>query len=77
MLSKSEASDPSKDCDISHVESVLLKSFRFLMAHNGGGKMDVNIKLIKHGRKEVTVTCGKVYRFVINPEEITVENNCN
>ena len=77
MASGPDTSDPSKECNFSNAENVLLKSFRYLMAHNGGGKMEVNIKLIKHGRKEVTITCGKVYRFVINPEEITIENSCN
>lgn len=77
MLSEKESSPLSNECNISHAETVMLKSFRFLMAHNGGGKMEVNIKLLKHGRKEVSITCGKVYRFVIEPEETTIEKSCN
>lgn len=52
-----------------HVEEVLLKTFRFLVAHDGAGKMEVNIKLLKRGQKEVLIQCGRTYRFVINNEK--------
>lgn len=52
-----------------HVEEMLLKTFRFLVAHDGAGKMEVNIKLLKRGQKEVLIQCGRTYRFVINNEK--------
>lgn len=51
------------------IKSAILKTFDFLMQHNGAGKMEVSIKLLKRGQKEVLIQCGRTYRFVVNAEE--------
>lgn len=56
------------DCNVSHVEKVMLKTFQYLMAHNGAGKMEVSVKLLKRGQKEVLIHCGRTYRFVVNAD---------
>lgn len=68
MSDQLEEIKPQECCTHSHVEELLLKTFRFLMAHNGAGKMEVNVKLLKRGQKEVLIQCGRAYRFVVDNE---------
>lgn len=62
-------SEQESNCNISHVEKAMLKAFNFLMMHNGAGKMEVSVKLLKRGQKEILIQCGRTYRFVVNAEE--------
>lgn len=68
MSDQEEEIKPDQDCSHAHVEQLLLKTFRFLMAHNGSGKMEVNVKLLKRGQKEVVIQCGRAYRFVVDSD---------
>ena len=51
------------------VKSAIIKAFDFLMQHDGAGKMEVSIKLLKRGQKEVLIQCGRTYRYVLDAEE--------
>lgn len=44
-----------------------------LFGHDGYGRIDVELKILRRGQKEVIVRCGKEYRFVIDfPERRTI-----
>lgn len=68
MIESVEDAVQKGDCNVSHVENVILKTFRYLMLHDGAGRMEVSVKLLKRGQKEVLVHCGRTYRFVLDSE---------
>jgi len=37
-----------------------------LFNHDGYGRMEVELKILRRGQKEVILRCGKEYRFVID-----------
>lgn len=37
-----------------------------LFRHDGYGRIEVEMKILRRGQKEVIVRCGKEYRFVID-----------
>ena len=37
-----------------------------LVEHDGFGDMQVEVRILKRGQKEVIVHCGKQYRFVVD-----------
>lgn len=37
-----------------------------LFSHDGYGRIEVELKILRRGQKEVIVRCGKEYRFVID-----------
>ncbi len=47
----------------------LLKSFDYLFDFNGAGRMEVSMKILKRGQKEVLIQCGRSYRYVLDIEE--------
>jgi hypothetical protein len=48
-------------------ENKLIALFRELIAHPGFGELRADIKILRKGQKEVVVSCGKQYRFVLKP----------
>lgn len=58
----------SPDMGYNHIESVILRTFRFLLTHDGAGEMKINVKILKRGQKEILLQCGRVYRFVVDAE---------
>lgn len=40
--------------------------FDDLLAHDGYGQLEVFVRLLNRGQKEVIVRCGKEYRFVLD-----------
>ncbi len=55
--------------EIETVREMVLKSFDFLLAHEGSGKMEVAMKILKRGQKEILIQCGRSYRFVVDMPE--------
>jgi|GEM_PF-6687185 len=44
--------------------------FEELLRHRGFGKIEIDVKWLKRGQKEVILSCGKQYRFIVPVEEI-------
>jgi hypothetical protein len=45
--------------------------YRELLLHDGFGELRVDIKLLKRGQKEVIISAGKQYRYVVDvPAEL-------
>lgn len=40
--------------------------FQGLLAHDGFGDLQVEVRLLKRGQKEVIVRCGRQYRYVVD-----------
>ena len=45
----------------------LCELFDALIEHPGFGQLDVSMKLLKHGKKEVIISSGRQFRFVLQP----------
>jgi hypothetical protein len=55
--------------DVERVRAKLLEVFDALLHHPGFGEMHVSMKILKQGKKEVILSCGKEYRFVLKPSD--------
>ena len=42
--------------------------YHVLLDHDGFGELRMDIRILKRGQKEVIVSCGKQYRFVVDAE---------
>lgn len=54
---------------MSHSDPVIAQIVRLyleLFEHDGYGELKLDIRLLKRGQKEIVISCGKQYRFVIN-----------
>jgi hypothetical protein len=40
--------------------------YRELIAHDGFGELRVDVRILKRKQKEVIITCGKQYRYVVD-----------
>lgn len=73
--------NPQPEKDVSNVTSLkpselatehdavlekLFTVYRDLFAHDGFGSFNVEMRFLKKGQKEVLISCGKEYRFVLN-----------
>ncbi|ABI81868.1 type IV pilus biogenesis protein PihC [Syntrophotalea carbinolica DSM 2380] len=47
------------------IKNRLSNIFDELLRHNGYGQMQVDMRLLRRGQKEIILRCGKEYRFVI------------
>jgi IS30 family transposase len=50
------------------VENVKLKLeelFDEIMSHDGFGQLQVDVKILKRGQKEIILKCGREYRYVV------------
>lgn len=54
---------------VHRVREKLLAMLDDLIQHQGFGEARIDVKILKRGRREVVLTCGKQYRFVLSPEE--------
>ena len=54
--------------ELSKARAKLLNSFDYLLAHNGSGHMEINTKILKRGQKEITIQCGRTYRFTVDAD---------
>jgi len=54
-------------------EAKLMELFRGMVAHNGVSKLQIEVKLLKKGRKNVVLSSGKDYHFVLKPVQKTAQ----
>ena len=40
--------------------------FDEILLHNGYGRIEVDMKILRKGQKEVILRCGKEFRFVVD-----------
>ncbi len=52
--------------EVSEVRSTLTTVLDDLLLHDGFGHIEIDMKILKRGQKEVLISCGKEYRFVVN-----------
>jgi len=45
---------------------LLMKTFDYLLEHDGSSHLEVSMKILKRGQKEILIQCGRVYRFVVD-----------
>lgn len=50
------------DSVISRMETL----FREIFAHDGYGSLEVSMRFLKRGQKEILLRCGKEYRYVVD-----------
>ena len=55
------------------VESKLVLLFRELIDHPGFGELRVEVKILKKGSKEVVLSSGKQYRFILKRKSFKEE----
>ncbi|MFH0887956.1 MAG: hypothetical protein V1871_01960 [Planctomycetota bacterium] len=55
------------------VESKLITLFRELINHPGFGELRVDVKILRKGKKEVVLSSGKQYRFILKPAVVRTD----
>ncbi|MCK5228850.1 MAG: hypothetical protein KAR13_01200 [Desulfobulbaceae bacterium] len=54
----------------SEIKKKLAALYDELFRHEGYGRIEVDMKILRRGQKEVVLRCGKEYRFVVDfPEK--------
>ncbi len=48
------------------IKEKLCQLYDELFTHNGFADLQLEIKILKRGQKEVIIRCGKQYRFVVD-----------
>ena len=61
--------DGSMNATNADVKNRLNQLYDELFHHDGYGRIEVELKILRRGQKEVIVRCGKEYRFVIDYPE--------
>jgi hypothetical protein len=59
----------SENCLVNPTDPVLkrmVEIYRELLIHDGFGEMRVDVKILKRGQKEVIISSGKQYRYVVD-----------
>jgi RNase P/RNase MRP subunit POP5 len=47
------------------IKNRLSSMFDDLLGHNGYGQIQIDMRLLRRGQKEIILRCGKEYRFVV------------
>ena len=55
-----------ESAEVRHLRATLMAVLDDLLLHDGFGHIGIDMKILKRGQKEVLVSCGKEYRFVVN-----------
>lgn len=55
-----------ESAEVRRVRSTLMSVMDDLLLHDGFGHIEVDMKILKRGQKEVLISCGKEYRFVVD-----------
>ncbi|MBM9538854.1 hypothetical protein [Desulfobulbus alkaliphilus] len=53
----------------SEVKDKISALYDELFGHDGYGRIEVELKILRRGQKEVIIRCGKEYRFVLDYPE--------
>lgn len=48
------------------IQKKLLELYSELFLHNGYGSLQVEMRFLKRGQKEIVVSCGKEFRYVVD-----------
>lgn len=49
----------------------LLQAFDYLFEFEGFGKLEVDLKILKRGQKEILIRGGREYRFIVDTQPAT------
>lgn len=59
-----------KEFSFLHTSDVVLDKLRQLfdelLRHDGYGRIEVDMRILRKGQKEVVLRCGKEYRYVVD-----------
>ncbi|MFI3270999.1 MAG: hypothetical protein R3Y11_02695 [Pseudomonadota bacterium] len=44
----------------------MMELYSELFKHQGYGKMSVEMRFLKRGQKEILISCGKEYRYIVD-----------
>ena len=58
--------EPDYDRELSPIKTKLSRLVDELFRHDGYGQIQIDMRLLRRGQKEVIVRCGKEYRFVVD-----------
>mgnify|MGYP000327141635 CR=1 FL=1 len=57
------------------VKAKLLELYDDVFTHDGYGQIQVDMRILRRGQKEVILRCGKEYRFVLDfPDPVLSRN---
>lgn len=62
----SRSTHSHKCCCKEPVLARLVALYRELIAHDGFGELRLDVRILKRKQKEVIITCGKQYRYVVD-----------
>jgi hypothetical protein len=65
-LARKIETDFGGDCRHKQVVLKLVDLYETLFHHEGYGEMKVNMRFLRKGQKEVIISCGKEYRYVLD-----------
>ncbi len=70
-MSMSEATKNSKGRAEEHKEVLgkLIDLYSDLFMHDGYGDISVEMKILRRGQKEIIISCGKQYRYVLDCDQ--------
>lgn len=55
-----------ESAEVRHLRATLMTVLDDLLLHDGFGHIEIDMKILKRGQKEIVISCGKEYRFVID-----------
>ncbi len=58
--------------EIDRARRQLLQSFDYIYEFGGFGHLEVDMKILKRGQKEVLIRCGREYRFVLDTCDVSI-----
>ncbi len=69
---KHKEEEVSSSAELEKAGNCLQTLFLEIFKHNGFGSLDVGMRFLKRGQKEILIRCGREYRFVV---DYPLENN--
>jgi hypothetical protein len=61
--------------NLDEAEAKLKELFRGMVDHNGVSKLQIEVKPLKKGKKDVVFSSGKDYHFVLKPAQTPVADD--
>ncbi|MCB1078046.1 MAG: hypothetical protein KDM63_09620 [Verrucomicrobiae bacterium] len=55
-----------ESAEVRNLRSTLMNVMDDLLLHDGFGHIEIDMKILKRGQKEILINCGKEYRFVVD-----------
>ncbi len=62
----SKSAEILRTAEVRRLRSTLATVLDDLLLHDGYGHIEIDMKILKRGQKEVVIVSGKEYRFVID-----------